>query len=228
MTIPLDKASFTFKITVPEGLEVVANGVLRDEESEDGKATWTWHAAEPMATYLATASVGKFQLNRYKKDRISYVDAIDPDLFKPVVTARTGRNFAWSHSNLNSYTRLMRTISVPTSGATLSFGLQRDIEPQFDFAFVEARLTGAASWTTLRDGNGHTTDSAGNCMPRPAGASPVPETLSDRQGRRDVHIIRQYGTVVGRYRAKLRLGTVGVRPGPLRREERGGSHHLHE
>ncbi|WP_395401129.1 hypothetical protein ACHMXB_19575 [Arthrobacter sp. UC242_113] len=77
---PLDKASFTFKITVPDGLEVVANGVLRDEESEDGKATWTWQAAEPMATYLATASVGKFQLNHYKKDRIRYVDAIDPDL----------------------------------------------------------------------------------------------------------------------------------------------------
>jgi hypothetical protein len=162
---PLDKASFTFKITVPEGLEVVANGVLRDVESEEGKATWTWYAAEPMATYLATASVGEFQLNRYKKDRISYVDAIDPDLFKPVVTARTGRNFAWSHAGLNSYTRLTRTISVPQSGATLSFGLQRDIEPQFDFAFVEARLTGAASWTTLRDGNGHTTDSPGAACP---------------------------------------------------------------
>ena len=39
---PLDKASFTFRITVREGLQVVANGVLREQETEpepDGPGT---------------------------------------------------------------------------------------------------------------------------------------------------------------------------------------------
>lgn len=158
---PLDKAAFTFRITVPEGLEVLANGVLVKHGSEDGKATWTWRADEPMATYLATASVGQFELNKYKKNGISYVDALDPDLFTPVVQAKSGKNFAWSHNSLNSYTRLERTISVPKEGAALSFWLQRNIETNFDFTFVEARPAGSGSWTTLKDDTGHTSGNPG-------------------------------------------------------------------
>ncbi|MFJ5697473.1 M1 family aminopeptidase [Arthrobacter sp. NPDC093139] len=162
---PLDKAAFTFRITVPEGREVVANGLLRDHVTADGKATWTWQADEPMATYLATASVGQFELSKYTKDRISYVDAIDPDLFSPVVKAKTGKNFAWSHSGLNSYTRLTRTITVPKTGAALSFWLQRNIENAYDFTFVEARPAGSGDWTTLKDDTGHTSGNPGVACP---------------------------------------------------------------
>jgi hypothetical protein len=158
---PLDKASFTFKITVPDGLAVVANGVLRGEESEDGKTTWTWHAAEPLATYLATASVGKFNLDRYRDGRVRYIDAIDPDLFAPAVVARTGHNFAWSDSRAGTYTRLTRTLTVPSGGAKLSFWLNRTIEFGRDFAVVEARTAGAQDWTTLREANGRTSAESG-------------------------------------------------------------------
>ena len=162
---PSDKASFTFRITVPQGLQAVANGVLRgheaEPESEQGRTTWVWNAEEPMATYLATASVGQFRLNAYRDGRISYVDAIDPDLFTPVVTPRTGANFAWSHAGTGSYTRLTRTIRVPQAGARLSFWLTRNIEAGRDFTFVEARTAGAADWTTLPDTNGHTSADTG-------------------------------------------------------------------
>ncbi|MFE4541756.1 M1 family metallopeptidase [Arthrobacter sp. NPDC056727] len=158
---PLDKASFTFKITVPDGSSVVANGVLDDEESQDGKTTWTWHAAEPLATYLATASVGKFNLDRYRNGRVRYIDAIDPDLFTPAVVARTGHNFAWSDSRAGTYTRLTRTLTVPPGGAKLSFWLNRNIEFGRDFALMEARTAGAQDWTTLRDTTGHTSDESG-------------------------------------------------------------------
>jgi len=47
---PLDKASYTFRITVPEGLETVANGRLRDTHTRDGLTTWLWEAREPMAS----------------------------------------------------------------------------------------------------------------------------------------------------------------------------------
>ena len=50
---PRDKASFTFQITVPAGLEAVANGVLLGTQTSGGWTTWTWDAVEPMATYLA-------------------------------------------------------------------------------------------------------------------------------------------------------------------------------
>jgi len=39
---PSDKATYTFKITVPAGLEVVANGELRGSSTHHGRTTWTW------------------------------------------------------------------------------------------------------------------------------------------------------------------------------------------
>ncbi|WP_275411433.1 M1 family aminopeptidase, partial [Spirilliplanes yamanashiensis] len=39
-----------------------------------------WRAAEPMATYLAMATVGEYDLDSYTRGGIRYVDAVDPDL----------------------------------------------------------------------------------------------------------------------------------------------------
>ena len=38
---------------LPQGLEVVANGVLQKSRTRHGWTTWTWDAKEPMASYLA-------------------------------------------------------------------------------------------------------------------------------------------------------------------------------
>src|SRR6185503_7031867 len=57
---PIDKASFTFNIRVPEGLEAISNGVLEDSSTRGGWTTWRWEAEEPMATYLAATAIGEF------------------------------------------------------------------------------------------------------------------------------------------------------------------------
>jgi aminopeptidase N len=57
---PSDKAAFTFRVTVPAGKSVVANGRLVSQVTEDGSTTFTWDAADPMATYLATADIGNW------------------------------------------------------------------------------------------------------------------------------------------------------------------------
>ena len=82
---PTDKASFTFHWTVPEGLEVVANGVPKGQTTSDGWTTWTWDAVDPMATYLATATIGELDIDAYKAKGLPYWDAIDPALFEPPV-----------------------------------------------------------------------------------------------------------------------------------------------
>ena len=153
---PSDKAAYTFHVTVPKGLEAVANGTLQDRHSSREWTTWTWKATEPMASYLATASVGEFDLNSYRQGGIRYWDAIDPDLLAPVAVPRTGSQLAISHRGEQSYKRLINTISVPNGGAKLSFWVKRDTEPNWDFAFVEAHTLGKGDWTTLRDLNGHT------------------------------------------------------------------------
>ncbi|MBA3338430.1 MAG: hypothetical protein H0T54_01535, partial [Geodermatophilaceae bacterium] len=159
---PSDKASYTFHITVPDGLEAIANGLPRGHTSQGGWATWDWEAVEPMATYLTTATIGEFDLDTYTAGGIRYVDAIDPDLLAPVATPRTGSHFAISRVADSSYKRLTRTV---TGGGMLQFGVDRQTEPDWDFMFVEVRTPGGDDWTTLPDVNGHTSPSTGESCP---------------------------------------------------------------
>ena len=56
---PGDKATYTFRITVPEGMEAAANGLLESSTTAGGRTTWTWRMGDPMATYLAIVVVGQ-------------------------------------------------------------------------------------------------------------------------------------------------------------------------
>jgi hypothetical protein len=162
---PTDKASYTFHVTVPKGTTAVANGVLRSHATKHGWTTWVWDAREPMASYLATASIGTFDLHAYQQHGIRYWDAIDPDLLAPVAAPRTGSQFALSQTGDSTYKRLAHTIAVPAGGADLSLWVDRDTEFPWDFVFIEAHTVGAADWTTLPDLNGHTGQDTGFSCP---------------------------------------------------------------
>jgi hypothetical protein len=162
---PIDKAAYTIKLTVPSGLEAISNGILESRHTHDGWTTWSWQAREPMASYMVTAAIGEFDINRYRADGIRYWDAIDTALFEPVATPRTGAKFAISQIANLSYKRLAHTISVPAGGAQLSFWVTRDTEPSWDFLFVEAHTVGQDNWTTLPDTNGHTSQDTGSSCP---------------------------------------------------------------
>jgi len=158
---PRDKASYTIKVTAPQGLEAVSNGVLLGHSTRAGWTTWTWDAREPMASYLATATVGEYQLKAYRSGGIRYWDALDPKLYAPAALPRTGTRMALTQDGEPAYKRLTRTIDVPAGGATLSFQVTRNTEQQWDYFFVEARTAGADDWTTLPDANGHSDASTG-------------------------------------------------------------------
>ncbi|GAB3360877.1 M1 family metallopeptidase [Modestobacter lapidis] len=81
---PLDAASFDVRITVPEGLEAVSNGVLEGRRTAAGWTTWHWRAPAPMATYLVVLAIGEFDLRAYEVAGVQYWDALDPDLFTPL------------------------------------------------------------------------------------------------------------------------------------------------
>jgi aminopeptidase N len=78
---PRDAASVSVTATVPEGLEAISNGVLEARSAAKGWTTWSWHAEEPMATYLVTLAIGEFDVRAYAAGGIRYWDALDPDLF---------------------------------------------------------------------------------------------------------------------------------------------------
>ena len=77
---PRDKARYDFKVTVPAGHTVMANGELISHRSRGGRETWRWRERTPMAPYLATATNGPFQTKFYSTPSgLPMYDAVDPD-----------------------------------------------------------------------------------------------------------------------------------------------------
>jgi aminopeptidase N len=60
---PTDKATYTIEVTVPDGWVAVANGVggATATVDPDGGSTHRWEMRQPMAPYLATVLVGRFE-----------------------------------------------------------------------------------------------------------------------------------------------------------------------
>jgi aminopeptidase N len=77
---PHDRASYRFAVTVPSDLEVIANGRMTGRRTHGRSATWTWIAPAPMASYLATIAIGRFEVQRSVHGGVAYVDAVDDDL----------------------------------------------------------------------------------------------------------------------------------------------------
>lgn len=80
---PTDKASYSFAITVPEGVTAVANGLpTRDPVTRNGATRWFWNAPDPQASYLSTVTVGDFDLRRtyYSAGGVPIIDAVDEDV----------------------------------------------------------------------------------------------------------------------------------------------------
>ncbi|WP_329521924.1 M1 family metallopeptidase [Spirillospora sp. NBC_01491] len=78
---PRDKALFTIETTVPQGLKAISNGRLVEQWNSGGKDTFLWREDRPMATYLATASIGRFNVSTTTtRTGIQQLDAVDPEV----------------------------------------------------------------------------------------------------------------------------------------------------
>ncbi|GAA1998050.1 M1 family aminopeptidase [Microbacterium pumilum] len=163
---PADKALYSVRITVPKGVEALSNGRLVSKRDFGSKSVWLWNTDEPMASYLATATIGQFDIDAYRAAGIRYWDAIDPDLLVPKMAARTGTDFAYSGQADDSYKRLQRTLTVDPDDAELSFWINRDTEQGWDFAFLEV-LPEDGVWRTIPDEGGILEQDAGDsgCAP---------------------------------------------------------------
>ena len=77
---PTDKATFSFEVEVPRGVEAIANGKLVERQRTRGSTTWRWRENQPMATYLATVTIGQFEIDRSRVAGIRSLVAVDPKL----------------------------------------------------------------------------------------------------------------------------------------------------
>ena len=74
---PTDKASFRIAITTPRPAMGISNGRLVDRRRTKRKITTVWEETGPMATYLALAAIGRFELDRRRIAGIPYLGAAD-------------------------------------------------------------------------------------------------------------------------------------------------------
>jgi hypothetical protein len=86
---PLDKANYSFRVTVPDDYEVAANGVLEQVTDNGGSTTYRFEARDRMASYLTTVNItSDFDLQIEPPAEgvpiRNYFDAgIDPELLEP-------------------------------------------------------------------------------------------------------------------------------------------------
>lgn len=59
---PADKATYTLRVTVPEPLEVAANGMLVERTERGNQITYVFEPRDPMASYLVALAVGDFDV----------------------------------------------------------------------------------------------------------------------------------------------------------------------
>ncbi|MFJ8509568.1 M1 family metallopeptidase [Streptomyces avermitilis] len=59
---PADKATYDIRIKAPKGLTGISNGRLISTHDRGDTTVTHWRESKPMATYLATATIGKFDV----------------------------------------------------------------------------------------------------------------------------------------------------------------------
>ncbi len=60
-----------------------------------------------------------------------------------------------------AYKRLLKPFSIPAGGGSVKLFTSYDLEPDYDYMFVEIHTVGQDDWTTLADANGHTSSDTG-------------------------------------------------------------------
>ena len=128
---PNDKATYRFRVTVPAGLTAMANGVLESNNTSNGKTTWVWNNAEPMAPYLATSTIGKFDLTISTIGTIKSYLAIDPQL-------STGNVFRLMPEIVQFYESIYGTYpfaavgGIADSAKNVGYSLETQTKPVYD------------------------------------------------------------------------------------------------
>ena len=137
---PRDKATFDFAVTVPAGLTVMANGVLVSHATGNGKTTWVWHEGDPMAPYLATATLGRFDLDITTLDSgiPSYV-AVDPSLAKGQVLSKLPAIVDFYSSIYGEYP-FDAVGAIVDDAKVVGYSLETQTKPVFPYVPDEATL----------------------------------------------------------------------------------------
>ena len=128
---PRDKATFDFSVSVPDGLTVMANGVLVSHATSGGRTTWVWRETDPMAPYLATATVGRFALTIGTAGGVPSYVAVDPQLSTGNVLRKLPEIIDFYSSIYGPYP-FTAAGAIVDSAKVVGYSLETQTRPVFD------------------------------------------------------------------------------------------------
>jgi aminopeptidase N len=139
---PTDKATFDVSVAVPEGVEILSNGVLVDRQQQiNGWVRWNWRSTKPQNTYSTFMVVGQFDDIRIGTTPSG----------QPIVTAYhndLGENAEAARASVERTAEVIEFEStlfgrypfeaqggVVAGNATLGFALENQTRPVYDGRF---------------------------------------------------------------------------------------------
>ena len=123
---PSDKATYDLRMTVPKGISVWGNGVLRSRAGHGGTTTYWWQQRQPISTYLVTSTLGRFdrRTGRTRHGLPVYL-AVDPVVKGTPWTTlrRTAEVTDWEAAQFGPYP-FSATGGVVDDAATVGYSLE--------------------------------------------------------------------------------------------------------
>lgn len=99
---PSNKASYRITVTAAAGYHVVANGRLTSSRRGSSAVTWVYEQTEPMATYLASVHIGRYQVRTDDADADVPMHAVVP----PRLVATYDDAFGDQRAMIDTFSRL--------------------------------------------------------------------------------------------------------------------------
>ncbi|MCB5178866.1 M1 family metallopeptidase [Streptomyces antimicrobicus] len=134
---PSDKATYDITLRVPQGYEAVSNGELRSRADDgQGRTVFAWHAAEPMASYLATAAIGRYKISTTRSPGgVPVLNAVVPEEAAGSAPAleRLPEVVDWGSRLFGPYPFASAGAIVERSG-TLGYALETQTRPVYSGA----------------------------------------------------------------------------------------------
>jgi aminopeptidase N len=139
---PLDKATFDISVLVPNGVEVISNGVQPRPPRQElpGWTRWSWRSTKPQQTYLAYLAIGQYDITTSTApDGLPVINAYstalgDSDAAARASIERTGEIDAWEATVLGPYPFEAHG-GVATSPDGIGFALETQTRPIYASAF---------------------------------------------------------------------------------------------
>jgi aminopeptidase N len=137
---PSDKAGFDITLRVPRGVEAISNGKLLSRRNRGGQSVWRWREDDPMATYLAFAAIGQYDIVRGRTDSgrpylYAYSKLLRSQRAARKSVSATASITAWLARTWGAYP--YDEIGGVVIGKWIGFALENQTRPVYSRAFFQ-------------------------------------------------------------------------------------------